>query len=296
MANPFFVPLNAVRAIEIVARAGSLSAAAEELGVTAGAVSQHLRRAEERLGLTLFDRTPQGLRPTEALAQALPQLSAGFRSLQEGMGALRGSDDHVLNLTVASVFASRWLIWRIGAFSRAHPDIEVRLVVTGKLMDLSRPDLDCGIRFGTGQWPGVRTIRIGGERVTPVCAPALAERLKVPEDLGHVPVIIDESSMLSWPDWFAGAGVKPAPALHGPVYSDAALAFDAAISELGVLLAVDMMAEDAVRSGRLVHPFSQSITTNQAYWLAVPEGRREPDKVRIFRQWLLEEAGAIVAR
>ena len=113
MANPFPVPLNALRAIEIVARRGAQAPAAEELGVSIGAVSQHLRRAEERLGMELFERTPAGLRPTPALKAALPQLTSGFTALQDGLASLRGSDECVLYLTVGSVFASRWLIWRI---------------------------------------------------------------------------------------------------------------------------------------------------------------------------------------
>src|SRR5690606_28592649 len=111
MQNPFPIPLNALRAIEIVARRGALAPAAEELGVTVGAVSQHLRRAEERLGMALFARTPQGLQPLPALVQVLPQLSLGFAHLQDGLAGLRGGNDDVLNLTVRSVFASRWLIW-----------------------------------------------------------------------------------------------------------------------------------------------------------------------------------------
>ena len=107
MPSPFPIPLNAIRAIEIVARRGALAPAAEELGVTPGAVSQHLRRAEERLGLELFERTPQGLRPTAVLRQILPQLSGGFAALAEAVSGLRPGNENVLTLTVGSVFASR---------------------------------------------------------------------------------------------------------------------------------------------------------------------------------------------
>src|SRR5690606_30957224 len=126
------------RAIETVARLGALAPAADELGVTVGAVSQHIRRAEDRLGIALFDRTPQGLVPLPALAQVLPQLSAGFTSLHEGVAVLRGADDNVLNLTMGSVFASRWLLWRINKFAALFADIEVRLTVTAEMLDLTR--------------------------------------------------------------------------------------------------------------------------------------------------------------
>lgn len=294
MANPFPIPLNALRAIEIVARRGALAPAAEELGVTIGAVSQHLRRAEERIGMELFERTPTGLRPLPALRAALPQLTAGFTALQDGIASLKGSDEGILNLTVGSVFASRWLIWRINKFTLLNRDIEVRLNVTAAMLDLGRPDIDCGIRYGHGKWPGVTAELVGGTRYQPVCAPVVAQRLKVPADLANVPVIQDETTMLSWDAWRGEVGLDPAIRLGGPIYSDASLAFDAAISEQGVLMAADMMSADAVSDGRLVRPFEHAVEGQLGYWLVVAKGRRESRKLRAFREWLKEEVPASV--
>lgn len=289
MPSPFPIPLNAVRAIEIVARRGALAPAAEELGVTPGAVSQHLRRAEERLGVELFERTPQGLRPTLQLRAVMPQLSAGFATLADALAGLRGSDGNVLVVTTGSVFASRWLIWRVAKFSARHPDIELRLVVTGSILDLMRPDVDCAIRYGRGDWPGVKAEPIGGAAFRPVCAPGLAARLARPLDLAGVPVIRDLTTMLSWEAWWRAAGLEAPPETHGPTFSDPALAFDAAISEQGVLMAVDMMSADAVSDGRLVRPFETTAETGVQYWLATAEARRETRKMRLFREWLREE-------
>jgi len=295
MSQPFPIPLNALRAIEIVARRGALAPAAEELGVTVGAVSQHLRRAEERLGMDLFERTPQGLVPLPALKQVLPQLTAGFASLADGLAGLAGSsDDNVLNLTVGSVFASRWLIWRINKFTALHPGIEVRLSVTAAMLDLSRPDIDCGIRFGDGNWPGVNASLIGGSAYQPVCSPEIAGVLKQPADVGRLPVIHDQTSMLPWAIWLSVAGLDPSRHFVGPTYSDASLAFDAAISGQGLLLAADMMSADAVSDGRLVRPFDLPVEGPNGYWLAVAKGRREPAKVGAFREWLAVEVPASV--
>ena len=289
MPSPFPIPLNAIRAIEIVARRGALAPAAEELGVTPGAVSQHLRRAEERLGIELFERTPRGLVPSEALREILPQLSAGFVALEDALKGLTQSGEQVLTLTVGSVFASRWLIWRIGKFSARYPDIELRLVVTGTMIDLAHSDIDCGIRFGRGQWPGIRAELVGGTTYRPVAAASVAARLKTPADLAHVPVIRDTSSMLPWDEWFRAAGLAESPPTSGPTYADPALAFDAAISEQGVLMAVDLMAADAVSDGRLVRPFDIAADIGVGYWLITVEGRRESKKVRLFRDWLRTE-------
>ena len=294
MTSTFPIPLNALRAIEIVARRGALAPAAEELGVTIGAVSQHLRRAEERLGMELFERTPAGLRPLPALKAVLPQLTSGFASLQDGLAALKGTDEGVLNLTVGSVFASRWLIWRINKFTMLHPDIEVRLNVTSAMLDLSRPDLDCGIRFGHGKWAGNNCELIGGTAYQPVCAPPVAKRLKTPADLADVPVIQDETTMLSWDAWRADVGLDASIKLTGPTYSDASLAVDAAISEQGVLMAADMMSADAVSDGRLVRPFEHPVEGPQGYWLLTAKGRRETRKLRAFRDWLKVEVPASV--
>lgn len=295
MSNPFPIPLNALRAIEIVARAGALAPAAEELGVTVGAVSQHLRRAEERLGMELFARTPQGLKPVPELIEILPQLSAGFASLRDGLATLTGAHEGVLNVTVGSVFASRWLIWRVNKFSSTHPGLEVRLTVTGTMLDLTRPDLDCGIRFGDGSWPGVSTILIGGEDFQPVCSPQFLERYSDLSDLSHIPVIADQTSMLDWPLWLASAGRDPAQKLSGPVYSDASLAFDAAISGQGLLLAADMMSADAVCDGRLVRPFDHPVAGHHGYYLATAKGRRDSKKLKLFRDWLAAEVPASIA-
>jgi DNA-binding transcriptional LysR family regulator len=288
MASPFPIPLNALRAIEIVARRGALAPAAEELNVTPGAVSQHIRRAEERLGIELFERTSHGLRPTLALRSVLPQLSGGFSTLADALGSLTPRDEHIVSITVGSVFASRWLVWRLGKFAALYPEIETRLVVTGKMIDLHHGGVDCGIRYGRGDWPGTTSELIGGTRYRPVCAPVVAARIKAPSDLADVPIIHDTTTMLSWDGWLEAAGA-PGLTLSGPTYGDPSLAFDAAISGLGVLMAVDEMSADAVSDGRLVRPFEVTAESGVGYWFIVAEGKREPKRVRALREWLRTE-------
>jgi len=292
MSSPFAIPLNALRAIEIVARSHALGPAAEELGVTPGAVSQHIRRAEARLGVQLFTRTSSGLLPTDALLAAQPQLRAGFQALAEASDTLRAVEDNVLTLTAGNVFASSWLVWRLSRFAELAPDIEVRIITTGKMLDLARPDIDCGIRFGTGDWPEVRSEMLGGQSYWPVCTPALARQLKSPEDLAQVPIIADPKGMLVWADWFRGAGISPPP-LKGPSYSDPAVAFDAALAGLGVLLSLDMMACDALALGRLVKPFAHEQPSPFNYWFVTDANKSRPRKVRLFLDWMKFEAAGL---
>ncbi|MCS6759825.1 MAG: hypothetical protein MO852_13445, partial [Candidatus Devosia euplotis] len=119
---------------------------------------------------------------------------------------------------------------------------------------------------------GVTAELVGGTAYQPVCAPLVATRLKSFADLAQVPVIQDETAMLSWDAWRAEVGLDPSVKLSGPVYSDASLAFDAAISEQGALMAADMMSADAVCDGRLVRPFAHAVEGLQGYWLVAARG------------------------
>ncbi|MCX5512066.1 LysR family transcriptional regulator [Kaistia algarum] len=288
MANPFKVPLNALRAIEIVARGGHLGAAADELGVTPGAVSQHLKRAEERLGFVLFERTAQGMRPTEALAAALPHLSTGFNALIDAVAVLDQAQRCLLTISVAPAFAARWLVPRLGRFTRENPAMEIRFAASAQFADLHHSDIDCAIRLGRGDWPGVELERLLPQPFFPVAAPEWLDRLKTPADLGQVPVLHDEGTMVGWADWFAVVG-EPMPNLTGPRFSDPILALEAAVAGQGVMLGWDMVVADALASGRLVHPFEGKVCSDLFYWFVTSERTTRKRPVRIFRDWLKRE-------
>ena len=287
------IPFNALHALALVARHRALGPAAGALGVTPGAVSQQIRRAEDRCGLALFERTPKGLVPTRALLAVLADLEAGFAALGRAQAGLMApsQDRNLLTVTVGNVFASRWLIWRLADLGAVHPEIELKLLTTGALVDLGRPDVDCAIRFGAGDWPGVMAEPIGTHAVFPVCAPGLAERLKTPADLANVPVIMDQASMLSWPDWLAAVG-QTGLKLSGPAISDPALAFDAAIAGQGVLLALGIMAEYGLERGQVVAPFPTITHSKFGYWFATARGRELPARTRKFRSWLVGQMEA----
>ncbi|MBN9024014.1 MAG: LysR family transcriptional regulator, partial [Rhizobiales bacterium] len=251
MTEAFKVPLNALRAIEFVARSGNLAAAAAELGVTPGAISQHIKRAEARLGVHLFERTPRGLVSTPALDAALPALQAGFRSIAEALALIDADQRGMLTITTAPTFAARWLVQRLGRFTRDHPDIEIRFVATTDVIDLARSDVDCAIRLGRGAWPGVAAEPLTPQPFFPVCAPAWRDQLRRPADLASVPVIADEGTMVDWDAWFLATGEAPVK-LTGPSYTDPVLALEAALAGQGVMLAWQMVVADALAAGRLI--------------------------------------------
>lgn len=292
MVNPYKVPLNALRAIEIVGRGGTLSAAAEELGVTAGAVSQHIRRAEERFGFLLFERGRDGLTPTATLEAALPHFARGFAALADGVAALAAGRSGRLTVSAGPTFAARWLVPRLGRFTREHPGIEIRLVTTTALADLHLSDVDCAIRLGRGGWSDVEAEPLLPQPFFPVAAPDLAARLATPADLAAVPIVHDEGTMVAWDDWFAAAGVMPSPPLTGPHFTDPILALEAAMAGQGVMLAWDMVVADALATGRLVRPFSVTVEACLSYWFVTTEAGRRSAKVRAFGDWLKRELGA----
>jgi len=286
MKNLNRVHLNGLRALEAVGRLGSLQAAAEELGVTVGAVSQQVIKAEEQLGRAIFERTARGLRETAFGAPFLTRLSGAFRQLSEAVATTQRRDDAILTISVAPIFASRWLIHRIDRFAAAHPDIGLRIEATTTLVDLARSDVDLAIRVGPGGWPDVVTEFLIPQVVFPVCAPALAEKIRTPEDLAAQPAVVDGNDIFTWERWLKAAGLDVPPPKARHVFSDASLSLDAALAGQGVLLAYPVLASWALKEGRLVAPLPIRVETGMGYYFVTAPGQPEPRKVSLFKRWL----------
>lgn len=286
MRNLNRVHLNGLRALEAVGRLGSLQAAAEELGVTVGAVSQQIIKAEDQLGRAIFDRTARGLQHTAFGTPFLARLSAGFGQLSEAVATTQRRDDAILTISVAPIFASRWLIHRIDRFAAAHPDISLRIEASTTLVDLARSDVDLCIRVGPGTWPDVAAEFLVPQVVFPVCAPALAEGIRTPQDLSEQPAVVDGNDAFTWERWLALAGFAVPPPKARHVFSDASLCLDAALAGQGVLLAYPVLASWALKEGRLVAPFPIRVETGMGYYFVTAPGVPEPRKVSLFKRWL----------
>lgn len=283
------VGLNGLRAVEAAGRLGSLRSAAEALGVSIGAVSQLVLKCEAQLGRAVFERRPRGIVPTAFGKALLPQLTSGFQTLDAAVGLARRHAETVLTISVAPVFASKWLVPRLAAWSRRHPEITVRLDASVALVDIDSSDVDLAIRVGDGKWPGVKAEFLLAQEIFPVCAPALAAKLKSPRDLYRATIIRDANTTLTWEMWLGPLGLDAGRLAERHSFTDASLALDAAIAGHGVLLAWPTLAADALRSGALVAPFKERVETGIAYWLVTSATRREPKTVRDFKAWLREE-------
>ena len=289
MKNLASVHLNGLRALEAVARLGSLQAAAEELGVTVGAISQQVIKAEAQLGRPLFDRTPKGLVATEAGGPVLARLGEGFASLSQAVAMARHHDETVLTVSVAPIFAARWLVHRLHRFAERHPEIRLRIDATTQLINPAASDVDIGIRVGTGAWPGVRAELLLEQQIFPVVAPQLAAGLARPADLIGVPAVIDAHAMFSWEIWLRAAGLSGAQIEARHVFNDASLCLDAAIAGQGAMLAWQTLAAFALAQKCLIDPFGIRVKTGFGHYFVTAEGVREAKKVTAFKAWIREE-------
>ncbi|MBK5567022.1 LysR substrate-binding domain-containing protein [Ensifer sp. SSB1] len=284
-----YVHLNGLRAVEAAGRLGSLAAAAEELGVTSGAVSQQIAKAEAQLGRILFERTPRGLVPTDFGQRFLARLSNAFQELAEAVALARRRDESVLTISVAPVFAARWLVYRLNRFAERHPDIRLRIDATTKLVNLDTSDVDVGIRVGSGGWPGVRSELLLQQEIFPVCSPAMAENLRVPADILKLPAVIDGHSMFSWEVWLREVGLAGSEMNVRHTFNEASLVLDAAISGQGVMLAWQTLAGFALTQGSLVVPFGIRVATGYGHYFVSSPSRRESKAAAAFKRWVRDE-------
>lgn len=290
------VHLNGLRAVETVARVGSLAAAAAELNVSVSAVSQQIKRTEKQLGQALFERTSGGLVTTEFGIVFTARLSAGFRELAQAVALADEATECTLVVSVAPAFASKWLLPRLSRHFARHPNVLLRIDASGRLADLDHSDIDIAIRMGDGAWPGVNAELLLAQEVFPVCVPAIAAKLNSIEDLARTCAITDERAMISWDSWFKAAGVEPVTFQKGARFTDPMLCLESAIAGHGVMLAWQLLTADALADGRLVAPFGVRAESGLGYWMVASATKSESRKVRDFKAWVREEIEATKAQ
>ena len=286
-------PLNAVRAFEAAARHLSFTKAAKELHVTQAAISHQVKALEAYLGIKLFRRLNRALVLTEEGQTYLPPVKRIFDHLYDATRRLTENEARgKLTVSVIPSLAARWLVPRLGRFREAQPDIDVRVAPSGHLVDFAREDVDVGIRYGRGRYPGLRVDRLMTEDIMPVCNPALLEGsrpLKRPSDLRHHTLLHDEGHG-EWRTWLRAAGVDDVDATRGTVFTDSGMLIQAAAAGQGVALARGALAADDLASGRLVRPFDFNLPAEFAYYIVCPEATADQPKVVAFREWLLQES------
>jgi DNA-binding transcriptional LysR family regulator len=278
--------LNGLRAFEAAARHSSFTAAADELNVTQAAISRMVRLLEERMGIQLFERLPNGLILTAQGKALQPGLTAALDAIAgviDEVTAMRSTP--VLTLGVGPSFAVRWLIPRLASFYGEHPDIEVR-IATGGAINPFQDDWTCGIRLGDGNWPGFEAEPMFSANLFPVCTAAIAQRLAKPENLSGETLLQVAHSPGDWPLWLSAAGIKVHPKNFGPRFDNYAMVLQAALDGMGVAIGLGPYVADDIAAGRLLAPFSLTVPKGRAWYLVYQSFRQQEPALIAFKTWL----------
>lgn len=223
----------------------------------------------------------------------LTTLSESFDSIavmmERVIGRLRGE---IASLGVVGTFAVSWLLPRVTAFERAHPDIDLRISTNNNRVDIAEEGLDFAIRFGNGTWHATRSTLLLAPPFAPSCAPSIAARLHAPGDILSER-LLRSSRVADWSIWFERAGVG-ATVIRGPMFDSSRLMIDTAIQELGVALASLAMFKDQVRQGILCQPFELEVPLGEYYFRQLKSQSLSLGKKAVLG-WLVNEARENVA-
>jgi LysR family glycine cleavage system transcriptional activator len=293
------LPLNALRAFEAAGRHLSFSKAAEELSVTAAAVSHQVRGLEERLGHELFRRRHRALELTAAGHLLLPGLAEGLSTLEYSVSRLSMLDNESrLVITADPTLAAKWLLPNLQAFQDSYPDLDVHLSSSSNVIDLHQQKADIALRYGAGNYEGLHAEALSQDYMTPVCNPSLLEGehpLTRPEDLAHHTLLHDESwgylgAVPDWSMWLKAAGVEGVDVSRGPHFDVAVMALEAAAMGRGVALMPRALVIDDLARGRLVAPFDLTLQLDcRVYFVCIAQSLERP-AVAAFRGWVKEMA------
>lgn len=284
-------PLNALRAFEASARLQSVQQAARELNVTPSAVSQQVQNLERWLGFALLERGSRKLEPTTQGRAYQGALASAFEQIAEATASLSaGRATQSICITCTPGFTVQWLVPRLQRFQDRHPEIDVRIDASSRLVDLRREDVDLAIRHGLGRYPGLVAEKLVDDDLVPAAAPSLLRgrnRLRTPQDLTRHHLLHIETRE-DWRMWLQAQGVA-IDWRRGPLLVETPIGVQAAVAGKGVILVRRSLIADEVASGRLVTPLPQSLATGTAYFLVYPPERMNSAPVRAFRDWLLKE-------
>lgn len=289
-------PLSALRAFEAAARHESAKQAAEELSVTATAISHQIGALEESLGLALFVRKPRQLELTMAGRELQQVLESAFDSIGAAVERLSAAPRrHAVTLSTTPAVAVRWLLSWVCLLRDSHPDIDLRIHASHEPVALDGVTADIAIRYGDGRWPGLVAEKLFDNTFIPACSPLLGlhDAADLPRHtLIHFRNQAVISSPLDWAVWQKQAQVPGLDVAAGLVFSDETHAVSAAVGAQGVALMSRQLIEDELTAGRLVQPFGPELE-GKPFFLVYPENRRNDPSIQAVREWILTVPGGM---
>jgi LysR family glycine cleavage system transcriptional activator len=283
------VPLHVLPGFIATARLGNLSRAAASLHLTVSALSHQMRGLESQLRKKLFARRPRGLALTDAGERLFAAVAPHYDMLELALRPDRERAEQSLTLSVMPSVASSWLLPRLAEFVSLNPEIDLSVHSSVELVDFDREAVDAAMRFGPGNWPGLRADPLFDEWLLPVASPDLLARFpdRVPGDLTGLPLLRDPSDR--WRDWFAQFGGAP-PRRYVASFDDTETLQRAAVEAMGVALGRMTMAQPLIDHGRLVAMSPQRMRADFAHYLVYPPRSEQHPALMVFRAWLLEAA------
>jgi LysR family transcriptional regulator, glycine cleavage system transcriptional activator len=294
MELPGDVPLPALRVLLVCARSESFTRAALELGVAQASVSYQIKLLEQSLKLKLFARNGAGVVLTDAGARYVDVVRRALLELDSATGQLRaGTLGASLVCNVATTIGLRWLVPRLRKFSLQFPDIALTLNMTEQFMDFAKDEVDIGIWYGAGEWPGLVSTLLFQEVLVPVCSPEFLKKFPdgiKPRSLAGITLLHSRSTMNDWGNWLEARGITGIDAHKGLVFEQPHFAMQAAAEGVGIAMADRMLAQPDLHRGRLVIPIHGGLARTTGYYLvgqpAAPDGLRSGK----FWRWLVAEA------
>ncbi|QHH95282.1 LysR substrate-binding domain-containing protein [Acinetobacter proteolyticus] len=279
--------LNALRAFETAGRKLSFRAAADELGVTQGAIAQQVRALEDHLKVTLFQRLPRGLRLTPEGAKYLVDITRAFDILAESTESLLDQPDRV-TISVTPTIATKILIPRLGDLHAVLPDIDLCTLATESVSDFDRDQVDIAIRLTQKSFPeNLEAQLLFRQELIAVASPDFIKDLTLPlelEQLMSMPLLHDAHD--HWPKF-----LNTNATLAGAVFNQTALAIDAALSGQGVALACRVFVDTDIQSGKLVQVTSETKTVEPSYYLVRKRTSHSNSTADKIWQWCIEYLG-----
>lgn len=283
-------PLSAVRCFESVARHASVTLAARELCVTAGAVSQQVRKLEDFVGRALFERTRRGLILTPDGEDYWHACQEALRLLGLATTRLLEKERRCIRVSCTPTFAAQWLVPRLQAFLDVSPEADVQISASNRAADLQRGEVHFAVRHGVGPYPGLRAELLLADDLIPVCSPRLVapRRTAVVSDITSARLLHDEHRG-DWRLWLAAAGLQGVDAERGIVFADSNAVVQAALAGHGVALVRSAFVQAELAERQLVAVKAPSLQSPLAYRLVyLPEVLIDP-ALRQFREWLMAQ-------
>ena len=290
-------PLNSLRFFEAAARLGNYRLVAEELHVTASAVSHSILTLEAWFGAKVFERCPQGLRLTPLGRDLLPTVTRALGLISDATDQIAGARSNGrLSLGSEPAFASSWLVPRLPQFSARHPAVQISIGTFGTPQAPATDGTDLEIRYSEKPPAGMCRTRLLRDTLIPVAAPALVDGLMDGDGtrlLRRLPLLRLVDRPDDWDHWLDGAGIGREDQSGDMKFGSVQLALEAARQGLGLAMGRCLLVEDDLASGRLVALSLPRIAALSSYWLVGAGPAFERRESRAFRRWLVEQMRAV---